>query len=150
MNKDKLQTFLLKARTKTYASGGGKITPALSGSTQLEFKELDWLYRDVYFIGNGIFMGLETVYYQEKPVYSVSYFGNFKQITEEETDSILRKALMENWDKTRLWNNVEWKFENYKYTCEANGNIDEIGGTEKIFKDGKEVYYFYFAGGLID
>jgi ABC-type transport system substrate-binding protein len=151
MSKEKLQEFLLKARTKTYAGGGGKVAPALAGSIQLEYREEDWFYRDLYYTGNGIFMGLETIYWKDKPIWSMSYYGNFKKITEEEVDRILRKALLENWQTTRLWNYVEWEFEEYKYVCtpDFQGSIDEVAGVEKISKAGAEVYSFYYAGGFI-
>jgi hypothetical protein len=151
MDKEKLLQFLLKARTKTYAGGGGKVSPLLVGSDQLEFRENDWFYRDVYFTGNGIFMGLEVVYFQDNPVWSMCYYGNFRKLSEEEIDRVLRKALLENWQTTRLWKYVEWEFENYKYVCipDYEGSIDEMAGSEKIFKEGQEVYFFYYAGGFI-
>jgi hypothetical protein len=151
MDKKKLTIFLKKARTKTYAGGEGKVKPAFTGSDQLEYKEDDWFYRDIYYTGNGIFMGLETIYFQDKPVWSMCYYGNFKRMTEKEVDRVLRKALLENWQKTRLWSYVEWEFENYKYICtpDFQGSIDETAGSEKIFKDEKEVYFFYYAGGFI-
>ena len=141
--------FFLKARTHTYASGGGKVKPAFPRLYQLEYKEKDWLYRDIYNLGNNIFMGLETVYFQDKPVLSISYFGNFTKMTEEAVDKILREALVSNWAKTRLWHPVEWKKEDYIYNCEAEGNLEEFSGTEKILKGQKEIYYFYYAGGFI-
>lgn len=151
MDKTALTNFLIEARKNTYASAGGKVKPVFPGLEQLEYKKDKWLYRDIFNIGNGIFMGLETVYFENKPVLSVSYYGNFKSITEEETDNILRKALMENSDTVRLWNNVEWSLDNYKYTCtiDAPGSIDEFAGSESITKDGKQVYFFYYAGGFI-
>lgn len=151
MDKNKLIRFLKKARTKTYAGGGGKVKPLLEGSDQLEYKERDWFYRDVYFTGNGIFTGLETVYWRGKPVWSMCYYGNFKRMKEEEIDKILRKALLENWQKTRLWDYVEWKDRDYRYVCapDFQGSINEVAGSEKIFRDDKEVYFFYYAGGLI-
>ncbi|MEK9209271.1 MAG: DUF5680 domain-containing protein [Patescibacteria group bacterium] len=151
IDKEKLKNFLLIARTKTYAGAGGKTEPALNGSEQLEHKEGDWLYRDVYYTGNGIFMGFEVIHFQDKPVWSMCYYGNFKKMTEEEIDRVLRKALMENWQTTRLWNKVEWEFENYKYVCVPDfpGSINEIAGFERIFKDEKEIYSFYYAGGFI-
>jgi len=151
MDKEKLLQFLLRARTKTYAGGGGKVLPLLSGSDQLEFKEDDWFYRDVYFTGNGIFMGLEVVYFQDNPVWSMCYYGNFRKLSEEEIDRVLRKALLENWQTARLWKHVEWESENYKYVCmpDYEGSIDEMAGSEKIFKEGQGVYFFYYAGGFI-
>ena len=151
MDKEKLLQFLLKARTKTYAGDGGKAQPAFGGSTQLEYREEDWLYRDVYYTGNGIFMGLEAIYYQDKAVWAMSYYGNFKKMSEKEIDQILRKALLENWQTARTWKNVEWNFKDYKYVGEPDfeGSIEEMAGSEKISKQGKEVYRFFYAGGLI-
>ena len=145
----KLLEFFLKARTKTYASGGGKVIPVFPELHQLEFSEGEWLYRDIYNMGNGIFMGLETAYFQNKPVLSVSYLGNFSKMTEEEADKILREALMEKWDRTRLWYKTELEKNNYRYVCDGSGSINEFFGTEKIFNEKSEIYHLYFAGALI-
>jgi len=151
LSKKELVKFLLKARTKTYVGAGGKVKPVFDGSDQLEYREKDWLYRDLYYTGNGIFAGLETVYFHKKPAFTMSYFGNFKGMKEKEMDKILRQALMENWQTTRIWKYVEWKKDGYKYTCEPDGgnSIEEIGGTERISKGGKDIYTFYYAGGVI-
>lgn len=151
MNKNELINFLLKARTKTYAGDGGKVEPVFKDSTQLEYGESNWLYRDVYYTGKGIFMGLEIIYFQDKKVWGMSYYGNFEKMTEEEVDSILRSALVDNWEKARTWQKVEWQKGDFKYICEpsSGGSIEEMSGTEKILKNNKEVYYFYYAGGLL-
>lgn len=151
MDYKKLENFLTTARTKTYAGGGGKVAPVLPGSDQLEYQEGDYLYRDIYYTGNGIFMGLETIYYKGNPAWSMCYYGNFKKTTEKEIDDILRKALIENWQTTRLWNYVEWLSGSYKYVCvpDYQGSIEEMAGSEKIFRDNQQIYYFYYAGGLV-
>jgi hypothetical protein len=150
--KEKLLKFLLKARTKTYAGGGGKVRPVFKGSKQLEYREEDWFYRDLYYSGKGIFMGIEVVYYNDNPIWAISYYGNFKEMTEEEIDEILREALIENWQTTRTWKRVEWQKGDYRYVCQPDfeGSIEEMAGSETIFKRGKEVYKFFYAGGLID
>ena len=79
----------------------------------------------------------------------MSYFGNYKGMAEVEIDKILRKALLANWDKTRIWNAVEWQDGEFKYVCDGNGNWEELGGTEEIYKEGKKVYWFYYADGLL-
>lgn len=151
INKEKLLQFLLNARTRTYAGAGGKVEPVFKNSTQLEYREGDWLYRDVYYTGKGIFMGLEAIYYQEKAIWSMSYYGNYKGMAEEEVDKILRKALLENWQTTRIWKKVEWGRDGYKYICQPDfeGSIDELAGAEKILKGDKEVYTFFYAGGIL-
>ena len=151
MDNKELVKFLLKARTNTYAGAGGKIKAVFEGSKQMEYKEGEWFYRDVFYVGKGIFAGLEAVYFKEKPIFTMSYFGNYKGMTEKETDKILRQALIENWEKTRIWKYVKWEKYGYEYTCEPDGgnSIEEIGGTEKISKKGKDIYTFYYAGGAI-
>lgn len=151
IDKTKLTQFLLKARTQTYAGAGGKTKPVFNGSTQLERKEKDWFYRDVYYTGNGIFMGLEVVHYQDRPVWAMSYYGNFRSMSEQEIDSILREALLANWQTARTWKKVQWEKDNCRYVCEPDfeGSIKEMTGAEKIYKDKKEVYRFFYAGGLI-
>jgi hypothetical protein len=151
MDEKILIKFLLKARANTYAGSGGKVDSLLRGSDQLEYAEEDWLYRDIYYTGKEIFMGLETVYYQNKPIWAMSYYGNFKGMTEQEIDNILKKALLENWQTARTWEKSEWQKEDYKYICEPDfdGSIKEMAGFEKILKQGKQVYTFFYAGGII-
>lgn len=149
MNKKSLLDFLLKARTKTYAGAAGAVKPAFKDSEQLEYKEGDFRYRDVYYGGNGTFSGVEVVYFQGSALFSMSYFGNYKAVSEEELDKVLRKALLENKEKARIWESVEWKEGEYKYICDGNGDWEELGGTEEIYKKDEKVYWFYYAGGLL-
>lgn len=149
MNKAELTIFLFKARSKTYAGGEGRVEPAFRHSSQLEYTEGDWLYRDIYYTGKNTFVGLENIYYKDKPVFSMSYFGNWGEMTEEEIDVILRGALVAN-PETRAFKDVKWEKEGFVYECAADtDSIDEIGGTEVISKDGEQVYYFYYAGSLL-
>lgn len=151
MDKKELSDFLLKARAKTYAGGGGKVKSALKDSVQLEYKEKDYLYRDVYYNGKNSFMGLEGIYYNEKLVWGMSYYGTYKGITEEEVDKILRKALIDN-PNTRTWEKIEKKYKNYLYECIPgweSQSIDEIAGVEKITRDGEDIYFFYYAGSTL-
>ena len=149
MDKNKLTQFLLKARTKTYAGHNGRVEPLIAGSKQMEYKEGVWLYRDIFNIGNSKFAGLETVYFKNKPIWSMSYYGNFEKMTEEESDRILRKVLIDKWNEVRLWNNVKYEIGDFLYINEGSGNIDEVEGSEKIEKNGKTVFFFYYAGGYI-
>jgi hypothetical protein len=151
MNKKEIVDFLIKARTQTYAGGLGKVEPAFVGSTQMEYKDVDWFYRDVYNLGNGIFMGLETVYFKNKPVWSMSYFGDFSKMSEETTDKILRSALIKYKDKTRLWYKVEWEKDGFKYLCtpDEEVGIGHVSGMEEIYKKEERLYAFFYAGGVI-
>lgn len=151
MNKlEQLEPFLIKARANTYASDEGKVNAALNNSTQLEYSEGDWLYRDIYYTGKNTFYGMETVFFHNKPVFGMSYYGNWGSMTEEEIDNILRGALTQN-NETRLYKCVKWEKDGYLYTCTPDSltGINEISGTESIQKDGEQVYVFYYAGSVL-
>lgn len=150
MDTNTLVNFLILARTNTYAGNTGEVKSVLSGHKQYEFTDGDWVYRDMYVVGNGRFVGTETVYLKSKPVWGMSYFGNFSAMTEEGADTILRKAMSANVAKTRLWHKVAWNDGEFTYHCEGIGdNIEEIRGTEDVVLSGAKLYYFTYAGGLI-
>ncbi len=149
MEKTELEKFLLKARTQTYAAATGKSTPLLPNSVQYEYSDSNFSYRDVYYIGNGIFPGLETVFYQDKPVWSMSYFGDFSKMTEEQADQMLRPALIDLWESTRIYNHVKKDYGDFRYECQGQGTIDKLSGTEEIWTGDEKLYFFTYAGGLI-
>jgi len=149
MDKQELENFLLSARTKTYAGAQGKTRSALEGSVQYEHKLGDLLYRDIYYLGNGIFPGLETIYYKDKPVWSMSYFGDFSKMTEDQADAMLRRALIDNQKSARIYKHVEKDYGDFKYICEGEGTIDVLSGTEEIFVENEMIYVFYYAGGFV-
>jgi len=150
MDLTKLEQFIITARTQTYSGSTGKVTPLLTGSKQLEYKEKGLLYRDIYFTGKNTFTGIETIYENDKPIFAMSYYGNWTTMTEKEIDTILRVALLEN-PKTRLNTFVEWKKDSYTYVYspDKNGNIDEVSGTETILLNNKQIYTFYSAGSIL-
>ena len=149
MDLKKLEKFLLHARAQTYAGDSKKSDSLVPGSVQYDFNDGDFSYRDIYFIGNGIFPGLETVYFKNKPVWSMSYFGDFSKMTEEQVDKMLRRALQDLRDKTRIYNQVDIAYGEFKYACYGSGSINELEGSEEIHVGKNRVFYFYYAGGFI-
>jgi hypothetical protein len=145
-----IEKFLIKARTKTYAGSAGAVEAALTGSKQLEYSDGDLFYRDVFYTGKNTFYGIETVFDNDKPVFGMSYYGNWGDMTEDEIDNILRGALIANLE-TRLYKDVEWQKDGFTYLCEPDlvDGVEEIGGTESISKNDKRVYIFYYAGGML-
>jgi hypothetical protein len=149
-NTKELKLFLIKARTQTYAGSDGTVKAALEGSKQLEYRDGDWFYRDVFYTGKNAFDGIEAVFYKNKPIFSMSYYGNWGEMTEEEIDQILRGALISN-PETRLSTEIEWKKDKFIYTCvpDFSDDIERVGGAESISKDGEQIYEFYYAGGVL-
>ena len=144
-----LLDFLLEARAKTYAGNGGMVEPLLKGSKQLEYNRHGWLYRDVYNQGRGRFVGLETVYYEDIPVWSMSYYGDFSKMTEDQADRMLRQALLDHRHSARIHQRVVKRYPDFYYTCDGEGSLDELSGMEEIDIKGKTVYFFYYTGGRV-
>jgi len=150
MDTKKLLSFLISARSHTYAGNTGEVSPVFAGHKQYEYTDGAWLYRDMYVVGNGRFVGCETIHQEAKPVWSMSYYGNFSAMTEEGADKILRQAMIANVEKTRLWYSVEWNDGKFVYQCEGAGSdIVEIRGTEVITCSNIRLYTFIYAGGLV-
>jgi hypothetical protein len=74
---DRLSAFLVEAKRRTYAGlddDATVSTPAFPGSKQLEYREQNLSYRDIYF-GMTYFVGQEVVQSDERVIWSMSYAG---------------------------------------------------------------------------
>jgi hypothetical protein len=147
--------FLLEAKHHTYASQGDAATvqPFLPGSKQLEWQEGEWLYRDIYF-GMAYFVGQETVLFQQRPFWSMSYAGGtIPAITSsEEIGTIyafLRNA-MRQITLERLYRGPEqWQQGEYGYTDRHWGDLSAFWGHEVITFQAKPVYELRYSGGFL-
>jgi hypothetical protein len=66
-SREQFVDFLLEAKRTTYAGQGDEatVTPLVPGSKQLEYRDRDYLYRDIYF-GMAYFVGQEVVFHREQ------------------------------------------------------------------------------------
>jgi len=151
-----LINFITEANKAGYASGQDDIWKKQpDGSTTINYKREDWLFCDNYF-GGEPFGGREVVFYQDKPVFMMTYYGRIsdKTLDSKIIYSFLQKALkLFPEDKPfRGPKNLYEQIDGRKMMYENNyrGEIDYFSGEEKIFIDGKEVYEARYAGGLVD
>jgi len=74
--RDRFVDFLLRAKRATYAGQDDEATvaPLVPRSKQLEYRDGDYLHRDIYF-GMACFVGQEVVSLRSEPVWSMSYAG---------------------------------------------------------------------------
>jgi hypothetical protein len=149
MTPDDALAFLVHARTQTYAAQRGRTEPLLDGSAQFEFSDGPWRYRDVYYQGNGLFPGLETVFHDGRPVFSLAYFGDFSRMSEGQADQMLQPALLALARTARTHVHVEEDFGTYRYVSAGQGSPGELRGLEEITVAGERVYWLRYAGGFI-
>jgi hypothetical protein len=149
-----LAKFLVEAKISTYAALGDEasVPPELSGSKQLEYIKGAYYYRDVYF-GMFRFMGQETVYRDEQPIWSMVYAGGaVGKVSDEESLRVfefLRRAMrLVEVDRPfrgpSTYDNGE-----LSYFDESQGDVRNFHGIETIQRGGIEVYRLDYAGGLI-
>jgi hypothetical protein len=148
---NQLNEFIVRAKAATYIGNGKEINSCRPGSHDLEFREGTFHYLDSYF-GGADFIGEEVVYFEDKPVWAMNYYGRIlvpDSITGEETGKMLKKSLSKLYQEHRFlggFKNVEGRD---VYFDSNEGNPDSFKGEEWIERDGMRVYELVYHGGLI-
>ncbi|MFW9828343.1 MAG: DUF5680 domain-containing protein [Candidatus Thorarchaeota archaeon] len=146
-----LSNFLVKAKTKTYASVGESREKILQdGCKELKYSEGNFLYRDRYY-GFNPFIGEEVVFDNGEFIWGMNYYGSVieHQISAIDVYRFLQKAMRlvrEDRPYRGPNNYIEGDF---KYIDESEGNIKSFFGKETIIFRGEEIYKLYYHGGII-
>lgn len=147
--KNTLAEFLQRAKRKTFAS---KISiPAFNkdGSKEYVYREGGWLYRDKYF-GSLVDTGQEFVFYNDKLIWSMSYRGGMFEGYENLSRrcfSFLKKCLREIPFEFPVRGPQSYKEEDLLYENNWRGSLEDFVGEEKIFLDGRQIYFRNYLGG---
>ncbi|OGH39300.1 MAG: hypothetical protein A3B44_02355 [Candidatus Levybacteria bacterium RIFCSPLOWO2_01_FULL_38_21] len=158
-----LRGLVARARTKTYAGNGKPVGhPAIEGTTQLEYKEGNYFYRDIYVTGENNFAGQEILYEDDKPIWSMVYFGSlnlsglnqypyYRRSSKREIYDFLKESLKDNATHVRFGegittiNNEEFFYED-EPNKEFEGGVG-FSGKEIIRFKGTVVYVMRYQGG---
>ena len=150
-----LTDFLTRAHHATYANVSSlKVTALRPGSKDYEFTEGDLQYHDTYF-GGKKFIGAEVVYFKEKPVWGMNYYGRglLAEMPESYFDAVLRPALMETpWEKLPVRGPEHFTGGDFTYTMSfvTEGNIELFSACEKIFLKEDLIFENFVHGGWIE
>lgn len=146
-----LSNFLVKAKTKTYASIGERGEKILQdGCKELEYSEGNFQYRDRYY-GFNPFIGEEVVFDNGEFIWGMNYYGGVLgyQISAIEAYKFLQKAMrLVREDRPYRGPNT-YTEGNFKYVDKSEGNVESFSGIETIFFRGEEVYKLHYHGGKI-
>lgn len=149
-----LAHFLLAAKQATYAAQGddASVVPLLADSKQLEYREGEFFYRDIY-VGMARFTGQEIVYVNDRAIWSMSYAGglsaNTKGIPASQIYAFLREALQKAPLALPLRGPHFLVSDALHYTCQCTGSIEQFYGVESITLDGECLYQLHFSGGML-
>ena len=154
INIDELISFLIRAKSQTYAGDGKGIAPQRPGFKELEYKEGGWEYRDSY-TGFYFAPGQEVVRFGGQPIWTMAYSGGMNpeyhgnMTFAKQIFTFLKKALLRA-ERLKPFRGPEnFREGDYEYRNSTEGDIKDFKGTERIFYQGKEVFRQHFIGGLI-
>ena len=155
-SRNKLKKFLVLAKRNTYAGLDDEATiqsTLLPQSMQLEFQKGKWMYRDIY-QGMSFFTGMETVYYEDKPVWAMSYSGGIlpevDTIKTTKAYEFLRSALMLVPEQLPIRGPLEYSLDEFVYGMKLEGSLDRFFGGEEIHFMDDCIFKLSFAGGNIN
>lgn len=150
MNLAELADFLVEAKVNTYAAQKGKVDSSRKGSHDLAYRNDGYFYLDSY-LGEKDFSGEEIVYREEKPVWSMNYYGKMlRDNVPEGFIETLREALLKIGTEEPYRGCRHHTRGRYEYFCAVEGGIGFFNGVERIEYEAEEVYRLYFHGGLVD
>ncbi len=152
---DGFHDFLTTAKKSTYAGSDDETTlpdPLLNQSMQLEYREGDWFYRDIYY-GTSFFSGMEVIYLLGKPLWSMTYSGGVDLgVDAQKTRQLynfLRSALSDLPIKFPVRGPTNFSDKMYDYKMRSNGNLIGFSGYETIQRGDTELYSLTFSGGML-
>lgn len=151
MNTVDIKEFLARANRAGYGNPDSKVVNESDASHTITFSENEWIFRDNYF-GGEPFGGREVIFYKEKPVWMMTYYGG---ITNNNKDSeeiyfVLRKALLAFPPEMPLRGPDSLKVAGWEYKNKVIGDFNWFSGEETISYKGGEIYSAKYQGGLVD
>jgi len=150
-----LANFLVKAKIVTYASGSDEftVTPALANSHQLEYVDGNLCYRDIYY-GGLRFIGMETVFRSELPIWGMSYYGYVLPGSGDTQIAgmppVLKAALRKVSLEAPFRGPETFHQSDYHYQNQMNGDISSFNGTETIKFQEQLIYQLHYTGGVVE
>jgi hypothetical protein len=151
MNKQLLRQFLVDSNNAGYAGGEEKKwIKETDGSTTIPFEKGQWKSHDNFF-GGEPYGGRTVVFYEDKPVWMMVYYGWVGEKAEKDrVYEILRGALKQMPEDYPFRGPKEIKIEDFTYTNTWSGEVDQFAGEEIISQGDKLIYKANYLGGLVD
>lgn len=134
-----------------HATGSSNVIKESDSSRTITFKDGDWRMHDNFF-GGEPYGGRMVVFYQNKPVWMMVYYGQVtaKSFEPDELYGFLREALQHApTDKPYRGPDVYLKGA-FEYRNNVKGEVGNYAGKEEILQNGQQIYWAVYQGGLVD
>ncbi|WP_270463704.1 DUF5680 domain-containing protein [Faecalibacillus intestinalis] len=141
-----LACFLVKAKKATYANKTNKVNSSRKEAHDYSYQENNYTYLDSFF-GAENFSGQEIVYKDEKPCWSMNYYG--RVIEENFNGDFLKEALLQVDEELPFRGPLFYQKGEYLYLLRIQGKIDFFQGVEEIYYQTYKVYEGFIQGGIV-
>ena len=151
MDLTELNQVIVAAKLACYVGGGARAAPSRLGAHDLTWEEGDWRYRDSYFGGTD-FIGQETVWRGDEPVWAMNYYGFITRadlIDGQRAGETIKAALATMYGEGRFLGGFSWSGPHGDYVDQSSGEVAHFFGREAILVDAVEAYGLHYCGGLI-
>jgi hypothetical protein len=151
MELNELNATIVRAKSSTYVGAGQKCDSSRLGSHDLRWSHGKWSYLDSYFGGTD-FIGQETIWYADTPVWAMNYYGHIKApqlINAVRAGEIIKSALSQMYEEGRFLGGYRWQSPQGIYVDTNSGDAARFHGREAILVQGQEAYVLDYFGGLI-
>jgi hypothetical protein len=148
---EELHSFIVRAKQATYVGGGKKLLPYRLGSHDLQFFDGEWAYHDSY-VGENDFMGEEVVYFRNRVVWGMNYFGHIvvqERITAQQAGLVIKASLTSMYSEGRFLGGFTQRVEDFIYVDTSQGDYRFFTGREWIERDSQMVYELVYHGGVV-
>ena len=146
-----LNAFIVRAKAATYVGDDEHTETCRLGSHDLRFRDGEWSYHDSYF-GGADFIGEEVVYFREKPVWAMNYYGCILRddlLTGAQAGQMIKASLSRMYEQGRFLGGFEHTENDLTYVDASEGSPNRFHGRE-IIRRGQEIAYeLLYHGGLI-
>jgi len=127
------------------------VTEETDASNTITFQDGLWHFRDNFF-GTDPYGGHEIIHYDNKPVWIMTYYGQIHDtdLPTQDIHNFLFEALATSPENAPFRGAFTYQNGKFEYRNEIQGDISNFSGRESIWQNGKEIYWFTYAGGLVN
>ncbi len=148
---EQLNEFIVSAKAATYVGRGERSLPYRQGSHDLQCRQGPFIYLDSYF-GGSDFIGEEVIYFEEKPVWAMNYYGRILdpgRIASWRAGQVIQESLSEMYRQGRFLGGFQHTSGDCTYFDTSEGDLASFTGREWIVREDVKVYELIYHGGLI-